>query len=161
MRKKAKIAIWIIGILVCIIFSGLVFVAAIGPETSVVPGSRIKPWHRSTIERICGLAPDERIQRFYSSAFIDVENDGNLFTDRGVYSYEKSEAGKTVCMSARYEDIDDMTIAYKTSYLEDSEITIKVASGDDFMLLVSNEKGLDRTFFEEMKALWRQRKPER
>lgn len=158
-----------LGILVAILlaFGSLAMVALVGigvaemtghlPSTKALPGTRL---HDRVARILTGagiLEPGEKVLWYYSTAFLDYLEDGNLLTDRRAVSYFR-ENGEIEISAARYEDIADVTVAWSNSWLADTVITVKCADDSEFSLLVSRESGGDRKFHAELERQWKRRR---
>ena len=103
------------------------------------------------------FADDERIDFFYSGGLFSILEDGNLLTADRVISYETVE-GELYVASSEYAEVSDFEVAYSTSVLADTVVTITPSSGDEFVLIVSTEDGRDRDFVREFRRRMRQSK---
>ena len=161
---------WKFGLLIgCLGCSGLVAAAilialiglGLGIESGHVPDSVAQAQHdipSKTIEALRELGvvdDDERVLFFYSAALLSLENDGNLFTDRRVISYETID-DQLYLSDATWEEVVDLEFHDTDSWLEDSVITIYRSDGESFILIVGNQERGDNRFFRKLRETWQE-----
>ena len=103
-----------------------------------------------------GLEPDEEVLYFYSAGLLSIREDGNLFTDRRVISYQELD-GQLDLYDAAYDDITSINFTPSNNMFEDSTITINLTNGDWFVLFISTESNGDDTFYQKLHELWQKR----
>ncbi|WP_143549367.1 hypothetical protein [Rhodopirellula bahusiensis] len=113
-------------------------------DTKVLPGGKLPPRITKIVSASAGLAQDERILFFYSSAMTP-EGDGNLLTDRRVVSYV-ADGTDTWCDSIALDEVESVDFIQSDSWLEDSTIVIVSTDGYELTLYASNEGGGDVRF---------------
>lgn len=121
------------------------FLAILGPSTRALPAAEIPARYVDSLVEAGILQADEEVEYFYSAGLFSILEDGNLFTDRRVVSYETSDGALSLA-SAGYDEIRDIEVAYSTGALEDSMVTVHTHDGGEFVLLVSAEAGRDKEF---------------
>jgi hypothetical protein len=127
------------------LLAGLMVLSAFGPATRALPAAEIPAAYVDTLVGAGILDPDEELEYFYSAGLFSILEDGNLFTDRRVISYETRD-GELSLAAASYDEIRDIEVQYSTNALEDSLVTVATHDGDAFPLLVSAEDGRDKEF---------------
>jgi hypothetical protein len=117
------------------------------PNGEVIIGRQVPSWDVKFMQRQ-GLIPGgSKLLYFYSDALLFNRNDGNGITGENVFSYWYDRNGETfLSQSIRYEDIDDISVAYAKSTNENTVITINPKNGSSFILYASSAKGKDRLF---------------
>lgn len=125
------------------------------PDTAALPAGKIPPRIVENLREMGVVAPDEAVLYFYSAGFLSVEEDGNLFTDRRVISYQQEEGGELELHSATWDEVEDLEFSNSDSWLEDSAITVYTTDGDWFLLLVGAESQRDDDFFKKLERQWR------
>lgn len=124
---------------------GASFLALLGPSTKALPASEIPAAYVDSLVEAGILTPDEELEFFYSAGLFSILEDGNLFTDRRVVSYETADGALSLA-SAGYDEIRDIEVEYSTGALDDSMVTVHTHDGGEFVLLVSAEEGRDKEF---------------
>jgi len=139
------------------VVAGLVYVGTVGPETFVVPGPQVKLGHLKEIRRLGLLEPGEQIKYFYSDAFVDIKGGFYFVTDRRLVLY--SDGWVTPAAIIGFSNIADLSIAYRGSFFEDSQVTVELDDGDVFWFPLSSERGGDKRFFEYAEKRWKAQRP--
>lgn len=126
------------------------------PNTMVVPGESL--WERDIryLRSQEILAEDEQIIYFYSAGLTSIKSDGQFISEEYVTSYWLDpDDGVVYTAFATYEEIEDVSVDWSDSWLEDTRI--RISTGDDlqFELWVSADSGGDKKFVYELKRLWR------
>jgi hypothetical protein len=124
------------------------------PSESVVRGSWLLDHNIQVMQRNGIIKTNDRIDYFYSDAFLFVSDDGNGFTQRHVFSYWKDDDGKLQSAQADYTDIKDIKVDWQNGYAENSTVTIVRNDGSEFILYVSNSDRKDRVFVSELRRRW-------
>jgi hypothetical protein len=125
--------------------------ATFGPPTRALRAGEVPPSYHEALVEAGVLEPDEEIQFFYSAGLFSILDDGNLFTDTRVVSYE-SAGGELYVASASFPEILDLQVAYSKGFLDDTVLTITTMRGEEFFLIVSAEDGRDREFVSALRA---------
>lgn len=129
------------------------------PIASVIEGSRL--WNKDLdyLKAQGLLDRDEEIQYFYSRGFWSITDDGQFISDGYVVSYMRdSKDGELYGGKVAYGDIEDISVAWSASFLDDTVVTITAANGFEFELWISSESGGDRKFVDEMMRRWKNTK---
>jgi hypothetical protein len=137
-------------VIVLPVLAFIAFVVAIGVwglDTKVSRGADLPERHAQAVRAIAGLAPDEQIIYFYSTGIFDPSEDGNLLTDRGVYSWGV-DIEESWLSFARFEHIEDLDLERVDGWMEDSVLTVN-ATESIITLVLSAEKGRDKAFVAE------------
>lgn len=125
------------------------------PSTQVVEGKWVPGYHEKFLNKAGILPEGEPIVYFYSSAFMNYRADGNFFTPLRVVSYWE-ENGEIYMEEALMSNLEDLSVEYSTTILNESTITVSRADGTSFILLVSGEGERDRLFLDSLKQHWRE-----
>ena len=155
-RKTAAWGCGSIAVLIIVIVLGLGLLA----ETQLIPSTKAVKGHelrQATIQQLVDhgvLEADETVQYFYSVGFISYLEDGNLFTDRRVISYQSLDSDEPYLDAATFDEIAGLDISYSESFLDDSLIEVTLKNGDSFYLYVSAEEKGDRKFFKALEEKW-------
>ncbi len=126
-----------------------VAVAAWGLDTKVSRGADLPERHERVVRAIADLSPDEQILYFYSTGVFDPSEDGNLLTDRGVYSWGVDIEERWLSF-ARFEHIEDLALERVDGWMEDSVLTVS-ATESVITLVLSAEKNRDKAFVAEVR----------
>ena len=153
-----KLFIKIFGWLVCIIFLVLI---ALGtavelkylPPAETLSANEIPKKYIDTLRKENIIGDNENVYYFYSNGFWSILEDGNLFTDKRVISYEMYEDQFNI-YSATYNEIEKVEMNRSDDFWRTSEIEIIKTDGSWFILLVDNDNGRDILFLDELKKLW-------
>ena len=137
---RSLLAAGIGGLFVGTMMVGLVF----GPPTRALRAAEIPSRYAEALLEAGVLEADEHIEFFYSAGLFSILEDGNLFTERRVVSYETTD-GELSLAAAGYDEIREIDVAYSEG-LGDSMVTVSTHDGGEFVLLVSAEEGRDREF---------------
>ena len=149
--------------LVLFIISTPLILALVATETGLIPtnevikGDKLYNHDLKFMQRSSIVNPDDKIILFYSDGFLSVQEDGNGFTDRHVFSYWKEE-GEVNVEVANYNEIKDINVTWSDSFDDNTVIKIIRNDDSDFLLYVSREKRKDKKFVEELKRKWKQAK---
>jgi len=137
----------------------LTVLGSFGPSTVATPGSQLSERTRNILIEEGLITPDENVLYFYSAALFSVREEGNLFTDQQVVSYEVVE-GETFVFAANYEEIEAIDVNYGDGWLTDTEITVRAQDGNEFLLIASGEEGGDREFVTRLMSEWKRHRTE-
>ena len=114
------------------------------PDTYVYLGKEVPKTFFKEIKSLDLLEPGERIQYFYSDAFMDIKEGMFMVTDRHFIAYSTQwEDPKTII---DFEDIVEITANFNEAFLEDSFIKVTTLDGFWVEFPVSSEKGRDKAF---------------
>lgn len=92
------------------------------------------------------IQQNEEIAWFYSDASLFIRDDGNGVTKKSVFSYFEDDNGELVIDTASFEQIDDIRVEWSQEDVGTTFVDIIKHDGEEFVLYVSNEDGLDKTF---------------
>lgn len=123
------------------------------PDTAAQPHGKIPASVPTKLIEWEILDPDEEILYFYSAGLFSIKEDGNLFTDRRVVSYDSTDDGLQVS-SAEYDRIVKIELDATDNWIDDSVITIYTTDGEWFVLLVSAESDRDQDFYRKLRHTW-------
>jgi hypothetical protein len=115
-----------------------------GPPTKALTAAEIPADYVESLVEAGVLDPGEHMEFFYSNGLFSILEDGNLFTDRRVVSYETTD-GELELAAAGYEEIRGIDVEYSEGF-GPSTVTVSTNDGSEFVLLVSAEEGLDHEF---------------
>ena len=128
--------------------------ARLRPEPVVVAGDRLSPHHYAALVEAAYLEPGETVHYYYSGGASSVLQDGNLFTDDRIVSYEDNYDAASHA-SARFDEVVDMQVELGLPGQPLSNVYVLRDDGLGFYLMVSTEGGGDREFIEAMTERWR------
>jgi hypothetical protein len=100
---------------------------------------------------------DERIYFFYSAGIFSILEDGNLFTNKRVISYEIYEEEFDI-YTAYYNEIEKIEMNKSNELWGESEIRVTKKDGSWFVLFVDNENDKDTRFLEKLNKVWSKEK---
>lgn len=127
------------------------------PTTEVIKGEQMLGFNIKYLQRKKVIEPGDKIELFYSSAFLNLREDGNGFTKRHVFSYWDDDGTLSV-ETADYQDIKDIKVTWSGSYLDNTVISIERHDETNFLLYVDNEGEQDKHFVKQLKQLWQAHK---
>ena len=142
---------------------GITIVEELGmiPSIQTVRGDEFKERSVNSLLKEGIIAPKEHIHFFYSEDLFSFTNYGNLFTDKRIISYESDEeTGERAIYYAEYAEVSNIEFEAGEDVLEDSMIHVYVNGEHDFSLIVSNEEGGDKLFYDSLVRLWKEKKAE-
>lgn len=119
------------------------------PDTVVTKGEDLPAFVEELLVDNQVIEPGEKILYFYSAAFTDYLDDGNVLTDRRVISYEKSD-GELDIDSATFAEVIEIDPEYGQDLLDDTLLMVETED-DFFYLLLSSEEDMDEVFVRELK----------
>jgi hypothetical protein len=134
------------GVLVGSMVTGLAF----GPPTRALRAAEIPSGYAEKLVQAGILETGEHMEFFYSAGLFSILEDGNLFTERRVVSYETSD-GELSLAAAAYDQIRGIEVDFSDG-LGDSMVTVSTHDGGEFVLLVSAEEGRDREFVAQLES---------
>lgn len=144
----------VIGVLILIVFAfGAASETGYLPSANTLEGEAIPKRHYKKLKKANIILAEEKIHFFYSSGLFSILEDGNLYTDKRVVSYQTIEDELEV-YQAYYDEIKNLQFMKSDEFWGSSEI--KVTKKDDswFILIVDNEYARDEKFFEQLHKLW-------
>ena len=125
--------------------------AMLHPATwSVLPGSQLSEEDVSYLVDNNIIDSNEQVLFFYCTGFITI--DGNILTDERVISYTREEGDLTI-YNTSIENIAGFEITEKGDSFSDSELTIFVKKGENFLLFLTPNDGGDQRFLNELNSL--------
>ena len=158
MNKLGKIIAIVIGGLLLILFGiGVLIESGFIPDAVALPKEKIPPLYLEALREIEIIEEGEEVEYFYSAAILSIKDEGNLFTDSRVISYEVIDDELAV-YEANYPDITNLKLDASDSWEYDSSITVTTSSGDSFLLYVSNMERGDLRFYKKLRETWRTHK---
>jgi len=122
-------------------------------KDSVILGDKLYNHDLKYMQRKGIIKPGDKINYFYSDAFMFIRDDGNGFTERHVFSYWK-EDGKLYIETASYNEIKDISITWSESFIDDTIVKIIRKDKSEFLLYVAKTNKKDKTFGRELKKRW-------
>ena len=126
------------------------------PDSAAQPAGKIHPRYLKELKAMGVVEPEENVLYFYSAALLSLRDDGNLFTDQRVISYQEVD-GELEVLSARYEEITDIDFDQSGAWGEESTITVTREDGTWFVLLVGTEGSGDQSFYDRLNQTWESR----
>ena len=152
--KAFGILVGILAALVLIALMALGFAVEAGflPSAEVFTEDTLPESYLETLRKENIIDDDETVDHFYSSGILSILEDGNLFTDKRVVSYETYNDELAV-YSAPFEDIQSITMTAAEDFFGYSEITV-TTDDDGFLLFIDNAENMDNTFYEALMAAW-------
>ncbi len=85
------------------------------------------------------LDDGEPVLLYYSQGLFSHKEDGNIVTDRRLFSYTAGEFGGTIYWSATYDEIVSVHIVYSDSFWNDT--TVLVCADDVWFILFAGSEG--------------------
>lgn len=133
----------------------LAFDLSLTPDTKVVKGDALYSHDVNYMINNDVIAPEEEIAWFYSGDTLFIRNDGNGVTNEGVFSYWRDDANTLVVEKALFEEIADIQINWSDDTFEDTSIEVKKRDGEEFVLYLSIEDGMDKAFVNFLNRRWK------
>lgn len=124
------------------------------PEPMAVAGEQFSTHQLRALRNAGYLGPAETVRYFYSNGTASVLQDGNLFTDDRIVSYELL-VDTTFHESARFDEVVDLHVAPAGPGESFSSIYVVKDNGAVFYLIVSPLGGGDSTFADALFDRWR------
>jgi hypothetical protein len=121
------------------------------PSPTVVAGTELSERQARLIREFAELRPHEKIDFYYSNAFISFEEDGNIVTDERVVSYYLDDAGTGMVASAYFKEIVSLRVLLGT-FFEPTVILVCLANDEYFTLYAGAQEKEDRRFVDTIKA---------
>lgn len=132
------------------ILSFLVYLGSVAPDTKVYAGNRVPARFAEIMRDVGALEDGERIDYFYSDAFMNIRRGFYFVSDRGVVIYSDDLA--TPLQRATFDQIIDATISRDNSFFFDSEIALVLIDGTVLCLPVSSEDDGDVRFLDTIRS---------
>ncbi len=125
------------------------------PSDAVVTQADIMTSDMTFLHRKKIVPPDEKINYFYSDAFLSIRDDGNGFTDKRIFSYWLDEKDQFQSEIVAFEKVKDIKVEYTEDPDSNTIITIIRSDDSDFMLFVSAVDAGDKLFVNKLKEQWK------
>lgn len=143
-----------------ILFSPIVLFSLAGdfnllPSDKVVRGEDLWTHDIKFMQRKGVVKASEKIVLFYAGGIFSLREDGNGFTEESVFSYWKDDDTGFNIERSQLSEISKIDVEYATKAFDDTIITIVRDDGTNFLLYVSAEEGLDKTFVAELNKRWK------
>ncbi len=126
------------------------------PDSAAKPAGKIHPRHLKQLQAMGVVDPGETVLYFYSTALLSIRDDGNLFTDRRVISYQDT-GDELQIFAAPYDEITDIGFEPGEAWGDHSTITVTQADGNWFVLYVGPEGNGDQSFYDRLNQTWESR----
>jgi len=126
------------------------------PSTMVTDGSLLwnKDYNFLKAEGLLGQG--DRILYFYSSGLLSIQDDGQFITETNVISYYRDlEDSELYVGKLLYEEIEDVSVVWAETFLDDTVVTITDFDENQFELWISSESGGDKIFVDELMKRWK------
>ena len=120
----------------------VVYIAAAGPDTRVLPGRQVPAKFASRIRDLDLLEPDEKVLYFYSDALVDIDNGFYVLTDRKVIVYSSSFEEPAILVP--YSQIVKVDAAFAEGWGENSVFTLTLDDRTTVVFPAATEGGGDR-----------------
>jgi len=144
--KFAKVSLLALGIVgLGLIISGAVY-TVVGPPTKVVSGEQLKERHLEVIRSLDILEPDEKILFFYTDAFLDIQDEFYVLTDKKVLLHGPDYGERS--FNIYFRQIKKIEVYYSDSWIEDSLVGLDLVDGTRVWFPLSNEGSDDQKFVE-------------
>ncbi|MEC8428308.1 MAG: hypothetical protein VXZ35_07775, partial [Pseudomonadota bacterium] len=124
------------------------------PNDAVIKGSRLLSHDLQFMQRKGIIKANDHIEYFYSDALFFIQEDGNGFTERHVFSYWKEGGSPVQQELAEYKDIEKIDVNWGSNIAENSTVTITRKDGSEFLLFVSTVDRQDSVFVKKLKDNW-------
>jgi len=123
------------------------------PSSSVVAGRDMMSHDIKFLQRHKIIPASQNVEYFYSEAFLSMQDEGNGFTKRNVFSYWLDDDGKLTQRTAAFDAVEDIAVKYGAND-DDTIITITHADGNSFRLFVASEQKKDKVFAKYLLKWW-------
>lgn len=122
------------------------------PSANVVSGSDLPSWTIRFMQRQGLVDSADDLVYFYSDAYWSNKDDGNGVTKDSVFSYWRDEqTGNLKVHEVSYTDIVNIKINRGDSNFDNTTITVISSSGDEFILYLPKDDGMDQQVVNEIK----------
>jgi len=126
------------------------------PSTTVVDGSRLSESDLVFLKEEGLIEDNERILYFYSNGILSIKDDGQFISDGYVVSYYRNpEDGELYGGNVAYENIEDVSVEWSSSFLDDTIVRVTDIDNNEFELWVSSEAERDKIFVDELMMRWK------
>lgn len=142
----------ILSLIIGSLFTFLVIVASFGPPSYILNETEIPDKYKEELTEAGLIEPGERMLFFYSSGLWSILDEGNIATDKRLVSYETID-NEIYYGAAAYNEIHDIDVAYSNDLWGDTIVTVKTLDNEEFLLVVSNEKGRDKSLVSTIREL--------
>ncbi|MFT4515982.1 MAG: hypothetical protein ACI91B_004703 [Planctomycetota bacterium] len=136
---------------------GIAMGTGIVPDAAAVAGGELPARVVALLQEHEVVEADERVIYYYSAGVFDHLADGHLISeDRVVWFWrdeDNAEAVETYWLD--YTQIEDITVVWAESFLDDTVITFVDEDGDEIEIYVSSDDGGDRKYHKQLLKLWR------
>jgi hypothetical protein len=123
------------------------------PSEDVIKGSQLPDTSIKFMQRQGLIRDDNDLIYFYSEAFWSNRDDGNGVTRERVFSYWRDEdTGRLLIRTARYPDIDNISVAGDKTDHGTAVITIKPKSGNNFFLYAPIQDNMHMKMIREIES---------
>ena len=140
-----KLALGIAGVIIVgAVLSPLVYIGAVGPDTTVVAGAQLPERFTEQIRGLGVLEQGEAIRFFYSDALLDIEDGFCLLTDRKVLIYSNTLEEPSVVIP--FDQIADIETEPSDSFFIDTQVTLTLTSGEVVWFPLPTENKRDEEF---------------
>ena len=116
----------------------------------VQTGDQVSPKIRQQLLEGGFLEPDEELVMFYSLVFYDIEQEGNLLTDRRVVSWAVAEDGELYLGEAAYGEITSVEKVSLSVIEQHSSLTVHLGAEDYLQLYAPIFNGGDDAMLAEL-----------
>jgi len=134
----------------------LVSESSLLPNDAVVTQADIMTSDMKFLHRKKIVPPEEKINYFYSDAFLTIRDDGNGFTDKRIFSYWLDENDQFQSEMVSFEKVKDIKVEYAEDPDSNTIITVTRLDNSDFMLFVSAVDARDKLFVNELRKIWQE-----
>lgn len=131
----------------------LIFAADYGPSTEVIPGEFLKKEYMEFMKQEGLISPREKIDYWYSDAFLDFKKGFYFITENKVVMYSSDWVEPAIVIP--YSDIADIQYYFSDSFYVDSEITLILKDFSALGFPVSSENSGDKRFVQRLLDNWR------
>lgn len=126
------------------------------PSSEVVGGSRMSKNHLMFLAEEGLIDDNERILYFYSNGIISIKDDGQFISDGYVVSYFRNpEDGKLYGGNSAYGDIEDVSVEWSNSFLDNTVVRVTDIDNNEFELWLSSAAERDKLFVDELMRRWK------
>ncbi|NVJ48970.1 MAG: hypothetical protein HWE13_12885 [Gammaproteobacteria bacterium] len=123
------------------------------PSTETLQRSDIPDRYKEILVEANIIDEKDIVYGFYSFGLLSIMEDGNLYTDKAVISYETLE-DELFVYSARFEEIDELIFEPSDDFWVNSEIYVITKAGDEFLLVLDNFDDKDVEFYQGLEKRW-------
>lgn len=124
------------------------------PLPVAVAGTDLSDRHVTALREAGYVEPDERVRYFYSEGPVSVLQDGNLFTDDRIVSYQK-DFDVDFHASARFDEVVDLRVVPPAPGDSLTRVFVVPPEDEPFFLIVRAAEGGDTLFAQSLADRWR------